>query len=428
MPFAAGSLMSAAALLRPKEQQQPQQQHTTTGSAALTVTARGPRASNQHEGVADVAAAVRLQRGSAAFADVAVDTAYGGRVAMRARLDAALPFGTAATAYAAAAPGQSAASRKKDAQHLASPPTLGAEGFQNARWPWGPTSQGSAATVGLELRNDDLGAACGVRAALPSASASASSARRNADELPVNAYATAAAGAWSAGVDMPTSGGGDAPSTVAVTFRAADDARRGDAHTAGPPAAFQAFLAWRDGSHGSHESLTVGVYQRGNVRRRCYNPLEDYRVVGIANEALWGACVSVPVGIVGGKSPDAKPEARVGVSWQLNKGALVKAGVDASGGMHACLVLRSWGYPKLTASIGHTGPLFGAGRWALHVSLGDFVPQRRRHLGDSSAAQYILPDADQSAAASTRRRRATSADVADEYVARGGQQNRVWQD
>lgn len=267
----------------------------------------------------------------------------------------------------------------------------------------------------------------GVRAALPSASARAASGKDASAPpgVPANAYVSAAAGPWSAGVDVPASNGGDAPPTVALGFRAADNARRGDGHTAGPPAAFQAFVAWRGAADESHESLTVGVYQRASVRRRCYNPLEDYRVVGIANEALWGACVSVPAAVLyggggggGAAVAPARPSARVGVSWQLNKGALIKASVDASGGMRACVVLRSWGYPKLTASVGHTGPLFGPGRWAVHVSMGDFVPQRRRYGAD--AAQYILPDADQGPAARTQRRRATLADVTDEHAARGG--------
>jgi len=102
--------------------------------------------------------------------------------------------------------------------------------------------------------------------------------------------------------------------------------------------------------------LSLGYVQRLVVLRRVKNPFEAQRVVGIHNYVDVAVEADVPSpGAAGagasGRRRRRAPGLRAGVSWQLNKNALVKGKVDTGQGVAVCVAFRSWFQPIVTLGV-----------------------------------------------------------------------------
>lgn len=100
---------------------------------------------------------------------------------------------------------------------------------------------------------------------------------------------------------------------------------------------------------GRNRSLTVGYTQSHTIRRKVYNPLEPGHVKGIYSYADMGLSYTQPIDVgVGGRTP----ELRVGGSFQLNRGVLLKAKVGThDSGVAAVLCHRGDPSVSLGASV-----------------------------------------------------------------------------
>lgn len=124
--------------------------------------------------------------------------------------------------------------------------------------------------------------------------------------------------------------------SAAVAFRSAPPGRA---------AAFNAILEVHRGG-----DLVVSFVQHMAVRRRVKNPFEDADVVGITNYIDLGLRLAAPLAKERAIATAGAPAFELAAAWQINKNWLAKLKLG-SHSTEACLAVKSWWTPALTASV-----------------------------------------------------------------------------
>jgi hypothetical protein len=113
----------------------------------------------------------------------------------------------------------------------------------------------------------------------------------------------------------------------------------------GRAAAFNAILEVQRGG-----DLVVSFIQHMAVRRRVKNPFEQADVVGITNYIDLGLRLAAPLARERAIATAGAPAFELAAAWQINKNWLAKLKLG-SHATEACIAVKSWWTPTLTASL-----------------------------------------------------------------------------